>query len=111
MPPPDGLGETGGEVLGDVDGDGGVDGEGATEGLGEGAPEASAVTPMSSGSGNSLEGSPLSASRMYSVQITVGMSPPWMESTPPTWFMDMSFLSAEVGSVRNRVTAVDSSGV
>lgn len=108
-PPFDGDGDGDGEVDGCVDGEG--DGETTAEGVGEGAPAESAVTPMSSASGNCLTGWPLSASPMYSVQISAGMSPPWREGMFPTPFMEISFLSAELGSVRKRTTEVDSSGV
>lgn len=109
FPPLDGDGDGVGETGGVVDGDG--DGRAGADGVGEGAPAESAVTPTSSGSGKSDSGVSLSASPMYSVQISAGMSPPWMDGMPPTPFMDCSFRSCELGSVRKRATEVDSSGV
>ncbi len=108
-PPLEGDGDGGGELGGSDDGDG--DGVAGATGVGEGAPAESAVTPRSSASGNCLTGAPLRAAPMYSVQISAGMSPPWREGMSPTPFMEMSFFSAELGSVRKRTTEVDSSGV
>jgi hypothetical protein len=105
--------------LGDGDGDVGVslgvalgDEDGVSlgvmlgVGVGDGAPTASWTSPIVSASGKPRSGLPFSAAFMYSVHTWVGVSPPWMDSSPAVPFMESSL--ALLGSSRNIATEVDS---